>query len=193
MQAAMLRVKLRHLDQMTQHKRALADIYFENLPSWLELPRRRADEYDVFHIFGVRHGRRDELRAWLLEQGVRRVALVGHSFGAAVVINAGAQHPAVTAVVTLSAQTFGTRLVSKLAPRPLLLVHGADDDRLPPSCSEYLYARAGDPRELVILREARHSLRQRRDVLYPLLLGWLTARLGANASATPPVSSEQTI
>jgi len=64
-------VKLRHLDEMTQHKRALADIYFNNLPSWLTLPRRREDEHDVFHIFGVRHSRRDALRAWLLEHGVK--------------------------------------------------------------------------------------------------------------------------
>lgn len=71
MQAALLRVKLRYLDEMTRHKRALADIYFDNLPGWLKLPRRRDDEYDVFHIFGVRHARRDELRAWLLEQGVK--------------------------------------------------------------------------------------------------------------------------
>ena len=70
-QAAMLRVKLRHLDEMTVHKRALAEIYFSNLPDWIILPRRRDDEYDVFHIFGVRHHHRDELRAWLLEQGVK--------------------------------------------------------------------------------------------------------------------------
>ena len=66
-----LRIKLRHLDEMTQHKRAIAEIYFGNLPNWLRLPRRRDDEYDVFHIFGVRHPRRDELRAWLLERGVK--------------------------------------------------------------------------------------------------------------------------
>jgi dTDP-4-amino-4,6-dideoxygalactose transaminase len=71
MQAALLRVKLRHLDEMTQHKRALAEIYFDNLPGWLKLPRWRDDEYDVFHIFGVRHPRRDELRAWLLDRGVK--------------------------------------------------------------------------------------------------------------------------
>ena len=71
LQAAMLRVKLRYLDEMTKHKRALADIYFNNLPSWLNLPRQRDDEYDVFHIFGVRHPRRDELRNWMLENGVK--------------------------------------------------------------------------------------------------------------------------
>lgn len=71
LQAAVLRVKLRHLDAMTHHKRSLADIYFNNLPCWLKLPRRRDDEYDVFHIFSVRYDRRDELRTWLLEQGVK--------------------------------------------------------------------------------------------------------------------------
>ena len=71
MQAAILRVKLRHLDEMTQHKRALANIYFENLPDWLELPRRRDEEYDVFHIYGIRYPNRDKLRAWLLEQGIK--------------------------------------------------------------------------------------------------------------------------
>ena len=70
-QAALLRVKLRYLEEMTQHKRALAKIYFDNLPSWLNLPRLRSDEYDVFHIFSVRYTRRDELRAWLLKQGVK--------------------------------------------------------------------------------------------------------------------------
>lgn len=70
-QAAMLRVKLRNLHAITQHKRALAEIYFSCLPNWLEKPVRRSDEYDVFHIFAVRYIQRDSLRAWLLEQGVK--------------------------------------------------------------------------------------------------------------------------
>ena len=71
MQAALLRVKLRHLDEMTSHKRALAAVYFSNLLEWVSLPVRRDDEFDVFHIFGIRHRERDALRAWLMEQGVK--------------------------------------------------------------------------------------------------------------------------
>lgn len=71
LQAAMLRVKLRHLDAMTEHKRTLAEIYFERLPKWLNLPERRDDEYDVFHIFGIRHPQRDALRQHLLAHGVK--------------------------------------------------------------------------------------------------------------------------
>lgn len=70
-QAAMLRIKLRHLDEMTAHKRELAAVYFAGLPDWLILPRRRDDEFDVFHIFAVRHAERDALRVWLLDQGVK--------------------------------------------------------------------------------------------------------------------------
>lgn len=70
-QAAILRVKLRHLDDTTRHKRELAEVYFSNLPSWLSLPQRNDDEYDVFHIFGVRCRRRDELRAWLMSQDIK--------------------------------------------------------------------------------------------------------------------------
>lgn len=71
MQAAFLRIKLRHLPAMTEHKRMLAKIYFEQLPKNFHLPRLREDEHDVFHIFGIRHPERDRLRSWLLEHGIK--------------------------------------------------------------------------------------------------------------------------
>jgi len=71
LQAALLRVKLQHLDAMTAHKRALADIYDQHLPDWVIKPRRREDEFDVFHIYGIRHPERDALRQYLLDNGVK--------------------------------------------------------------------------------------------------------------------------
>lgn len=71
LQAALLRVKLQHMDAMTAHKRMLAQIYFDNLPSWLTLPTRSADEFDVFHIFAVKHEKRDALKQYLLESGIK--------------------------------------------------------------------------------------------------------------------------
>lgn len=70
-QAAILRVKLRHLNEMIAHKRKLADIYLNNLPSWLGMPRIRDDEYDVYHIFAVRHPNRDAIQTNLLKEGVK--------------------------------------------------------------------------------------------------------------------------
>lgn len=71
LQAALLRVKLTKLDEMTAKKRTLAKIYLDNLPDWLEKPIQRNDEFDVFHIFGIRHEQREKLREHLLKLGIK--------------------------------------------------------------------------------------------------------------------------
>ena len=70
-QAAFLRVKLKHLNSLIEHKRILAEIYFKSLPNWLELPIKNVDEFDVFHIFCVRHNNRDSLIKWLSKNGIK--------------------------------------------------------------------------------------------------------------------------
>jgi dienelactone hydrolase len=115
--------------------------------------------------------------SFLTQEGAGRIGLVGHSFGGAVAISAAALSPEVSAVVTLSTQTAGTALTPRVAPRPLLIIHGEQDRRLPPECSRYVYRIAGEPKELVILPGARHSLRQRREELRRLLRRWLVEKL----------------
>ena len=106
-----------------------------------------------------------------------RIALVGHSFGGAVVVTAGALSPMVKAVVTLSTQNYGATGSARLAPRPLLLVHGEADYRLSYHCSEQVYELAQEPKELVIIPGAGHGLRECRDQLHDLLKGWLVEQL----------------
>ena len=121
---------------------------------------------------------------WLVEQGVERIALIGHSYGGAIVVRAAARSTSVVATCALSTQTMGIEPadVRSLAPRPLLLIHGADDWRLPPRLSEWVYEIAGDGRELHILDGATHSLRQRRTELWTLLLDWFDRVLPAQRS-----------
>lgn len=71
LQAAILRVKLPHLNEINAHKQKLAAIYQRNLPQWLVLPKIEPDALDVFHIYPVRHSERDALRTYLFERGVR--------------------------------------------------------------------------------------------------------------------------
>lgn len=115
--------------------------------------------------------------SFLSTEEAGRIGLVGHSFGGAVVISAAALSPEVSAVVTMSTQTAGTALTPRVAPRPLLLIHGDEDRRLPADCSRHVYRMAGEPKELVILPGARHSLRQRREELRQLLRRWLVEKL----------------
>lgn len=115
--------------------------------------------------------------SFLTNEKAGRIGLVGHSFGGAVAISVAALSSDVSAVVTMSTQTAGTALTPRVAPRPLLLIHGAEDRRLSPDCSRYVYRLAGEPKELVILPGARHSLRQRREELRQLLRRWLVEKL----------------
>ena len=115
---------------------------------------------------------------YLIEQGVERVGVLGHSFGGAVVIEAAVREPAIRSVVTLATQTAGAQRVAELAPVPLLLVHGLDDVRLTPDCSRMLHRMAGEPKQLELLEGATHSLRQRREDVRELVRGWFVETLG---------------
>ncbi len=107
------------------------------------------------------------------EHGRARVVLVGHSFGGAVVITAGAMSEGVVGVAALSSQLAGTDLADRLSPRPLLLVHGSADEVLPDRCSREIYRRAKEPKRLVLYPGCRHGLDQCREELDRDLLAWL--------------------
>ena len=70
-QAAFLRVKLKHLDEIVSHKRDLAATYFKRISSEFIKPSVHPDYFDVYHIFNIRHKKRDELKKYLLENGVK--------------------------------------------------------------------------------------------------------------------------
>ncbi len=102
-----------------------------------------------------------------------KVALVGHSFGGAVVISAGAIHDAVAGVVAMSSQIYGTGEVGGLSPKPLLLLHGTNDEILPDACSHDLYWRAKEPKEIKLYPGCRHGLDECRKQVDEDLLLWL--------------------
>jgi dTDP-4-amino-4,6-dideoxygalactose transaminase len=71
MQASFLSVKLKWLDQINEHKRKLAQLYFDGLKNDFVKPVIQQDYYDVFHIFNVRHPKRDLLREFLLKHDIK--------------------------------------------------------------------------------------------------------------------------
>ena len=82
-QAAVLDVKLRHLDEDLKARQAIADYYYDHIDNPLiELPVRLPHENNVYHLFPIlvkgerleaRGERRDKLQKYLEENGVGTV------------------------------------------------------------------------------------------------------------------------
>jgi dTDP-4-amino-4,6-dideoxygalactose transaminase len=71
MQAAMLRVKLATLDADNETRRQLAQRYLRRLSgTGVELPAVTESAEPVWHLFVMRHSRRDEIQRRLAEQGI---------------------------------------------------------------------------------------------------------------------------
>ncbi|WP_276348696.1 DegT/DnrJ/EryC1/StrS family aminotransferase [Daejeonella sp. JGW-45] len=72
LQAAFLRIKLRHLDDLNSHKVSLANIYLSTISNKsIILPIVQKNIADVWHIFNIRHDKRDGLRQYLLANGIK--------------------------------------------------------------------------------------------------------------------------
>jgi dTDP-4-amino-4,6-dideoxygalactose transaminase len=72
MQAAFLRVKLKHLDQWNARRSKVASVYLDSLSGLpdLVLPSILDSTNPIWHIFPIRHLRRDDLQKYLKNKGV---------------------------------------------------------------------------------------------------------------------------
>ena len=72
LQAAILEVKLKHLDNWNQQRQQTAQRYMNNLKDCnsIVLPTVTSMEGHVFHLFVIRHERRDALQQYLSEHGI---------------------------------------------------------------------------------------------------------------------------
>lgn len=119
--------------------------------------------------------------SYLEGEGIKAVALIGHSFGGAVVIQAATNSPIVRTVVTLATQSYGAAAASELAPRcSLLLVHGTADEILPPSCSKYVYQLAKEPKHLILYPNARHGLDEVSQEVHACVRDWVIENLNTD-------------
>jgi dTDP-4-amino-4,6-dideoxygalactose transaminase len=72
MQAAMLRVKLRYLDDEVEKRREIAKYYLENIKNEkIVLSTVGNQDNHVWHLFVIRTENRDELQTYLLDNGIQ--------------------------------------------------------------------------------------------------------------------------
>jgi len=72
-QAAVLKVKLKHLDKFIQKRNKIADLYMSSLKGveQIKLPDTLVGNYHAFHLFVVQAENRDGLMAYLKDNGVQ--------------------------------------------------------------------------------------------------------------------------
>ena len=71
LQAAVLAVKLAHLDEANRRRATIAELYYKGIDNPLvRLPRYVAAESNVYHVFPIFCEERDRLQQYLKEQGI---------------------------------------------------------------------------------------------------------------------------
>lgn len=74
-QAAILRVKLRHLDEYNQERTSIANRYLNGITNPLiKLPNISADRTAIWYVFSILCDRRDELESYLNANGVGTIS-----------------------------------------------------------------------------------------------------------------------
>lgn len=69
------------------------------------------------------------------------------------------------------------RVIDRIAPRPLLLVHGSQDELLSCALSRALFTRARAPKRLVVIEGADHGFTEHRPRLCALIARWASRAL----------------
>lgn len=111
---------------------------------------------------------------FIRHEGVSAAGLVGHSFGGAVVIQAGASSDLVRTVVTLATQCYGADAVSSFRPgMSILLLHGKKDPVLSPRCSSIVYEEAHEPKKIMLYEGAGHGLDEAAEEVHEEVLAWI--------------------
>ena len=124
----------------------------------------------------------------LVAGGVQAVWMCGFSLGGSLCLCAAGEDPEVRGVAAFSAPADfeawarelrdirPLSLIGKIPPRPVLLVHGVDDEIVPMLDARALAEAADGDVELRILAAAGHRLRHDPRAV-ALLLGWLERQL----------------
>ena len=73
------------------------------------------------------------------------------------------------------AEIYSDKWIDKLSPRPILIIHGDQDDVVSPDSAFNLYKRAGEPKEILIVKGAGHRLRISEQAM-DHALDWLKSR-----------------
>jgi len=67
------------------------------------------------------------------------------------------------------------RWIGHISPRPILIIHGDEDEVVPLAHAQRLYRESGEPKDIAIILEAKHRLRLEEGAI-DRALSWLKAK-----------------
>lgn len=74
MQAGLLRIRLKHMDELNQEKKKIAERYLREIHNpYVELPETRENCEHIWHQFVIHSSRRDELQDYLKNNGIATI------------------------------------------------------------------------------------------------------------------------
>lgn len=115
---------------------------------------------------------------FLRSQQFTSIALIGHSFGGAVTLQAAAASDMVKAAVVISTQLYGIDAASRLRKdTSTLFIHGLDDNLLSPLCSIQAFNRVQGSKELILLNKVQHDLTAVSHDIEKKITTWLVEKL----------------
>ena len=118
--------------------------------------------------------------SYLRDHGVSKMAIVGWSFGGAVIAHTATLIPEITTIIGFSPQSLDTEPFSLLnAGQSLLLFHSTSDENVPFSSSQIIMDEAPSfiHKELFPIDGADHHLTGTRAKIDPIVTDWLNHML----------------
>lgn len=110
--------------------------------------------------------------------GIEKIAVVGHSFGGVIAIQAATICDPVVTVIAIAPESYGSEAVADLAPRcSLLLLHGTADTISDPANSLDIHEMAQQPKQIIVYDGAKHDLNTVADGVYKKLHTWILTEL----------------
>lgn len=105
--------------------------------------------------------------------------LIGYSLGGAVVVQAAFNEKNVKTLVLISTQSKGISPISFLPKdTSVFLIHGEEDEKIPPEVAVYVYEQAHEPKRIEIFDTgAGHKLDEVADEIYVEVKDWITKYL----------------
>lgn len=134
--------------------------------------------------------RKQDIRAVIIDSAFSSYRRIAHDRAAQVPLLG----PLVEALFKPNGEYDPLDYIGRISPVPIMFLHGTDDHVIPFAHSQQLYAKAGSPKELVLLKGGHHleAFSRFLDKTRPLVLRFLDAAL-AEGEAMPHMPPDEVI